>query len=100
MIWLSILVIALVALNVLATIAVARSNYPTRRQLMLQLVAVWLLPALGAAGLLLFVRSQGGYGPDKGFEPLYTPGDGGQPQQGWIPASSDFTDSGGGGSSD
>ena len=100
MIWWSIPIVAILALNIVATAAVCRSHYPTARHLAFQLAVVWLLPILGAVGLLLFVRSQSSYDLTKDFDPLYTPGDGGQPHQGWIPTTSDFTESGDGGSSD
>ena len=100
MIWWSILLVVILALNVVATFAAARSHYPTKRHLAFQVAAVWLLPILGAAAILVFVRSQSAYDPAGNFDPLYTPSDGGQPHEGWIPTASDFTGSSDGGSSD
>ncbi len=98
--WWSIPIVAALALNVIVSIVAAKSHYPTKRHLASQLVIVWLLPVFGVVGLLLFVRSQSPYDPTRGFDLLYTPGDGGQPQQGWVPTPSDFAGSGEGGSSD
>lgn len=100
MIWWSIPIVTVLALNVVATAAACRSHYPTARHLILQLTVVWFLPVFGAVGLLLFVRSQSSYDPIKNFDPLYTPSDGSQPHQDWIPEPSDLTGSGDGDASD
>jgi Na+/H+-translocating membrane pyrophosphatase len=57
--WLGLTVACLALLNLGVCVAVSRSGNYTRTQVLIQSALVWLVPALGAILVALFLRSDG-----------------------------------------
>ena len=75
-----ILLLALVLVNVAASVLVLRSDALSASQRAMQLGFVWLVPVLGAVFCAAVVHSQAAAATEKStIDPLYLPGDGGGP---------------------
>jgi hypothetical protein len=74
-------IVGLVALNVIASVRVLRSEAYTTTQRTSQMVIIWLVPFIGAIMCSSFMSTdRSSPGDSSSIDPLYFPNDGGSPQ--------------------